>query len=242
MYICKKFEENMIQKRLIAVWLGASENLKCLLDCFKDEIKETDLFGALIFLSICIPVYFYGFFDVMLTGKIHDITENFKVIEDYDFMATMYQLTRKQSKQHKMNQLSPQDFYKLGFIHGAMAMLQYIKARLSGQTMEMPQPQKLITQKASNSNTGKLLKDVRKLMKSLVKIKQEGNLDYVVYTNETKMKFLSNDFKYIVHNSYKTYSKRDEAIKALNERRAELAIDLLELAKVNRNNKELSKM
>ena len=94
-----------------------------------------------------------------------------------------------------MNELTMtnvKEAYKLGFLHGAMAMLQYVKTRLLGQntpqidsvTEQLPEPQ-------PTNNVGKILKAVRRIAFEDIKVQQSSNDMWfeIYYTMDSRQNY-----------------------------------------------------
>ena len=136
-----------------------------------------------------------------------------------------------------------QDAYKLGFIHGAIAMLQYIKYRIM-PTMR----QKTLPNKGHLDITflSKLREASKKAIKMMAVESYQG--DYVLITKDVTM-FIGFDVYTISPNPYHRryiFGPIEDAIERLNSARRETIMDFIRKEKKSRRiiarNKYLEKL
>ena len=150
------------------------------------------------------------------------------------------------------------DAYKLGFFHGAIAMLRYFKAYFTGPTNETmpekPKAQKLLGNGKSNKRVGDMVKFAHSMAKKYVKLRMAGSNKKQYYCIETLYSTFDeesyNGFE-IPHvpspcTKYIDVPYEDKAIKLLHETRCKLIIDVIKEIKnrqyLTQQNKRLSKL
>lgn len=150
------------------------------------------------------------------------------------------------------------DAYKLGFFHGAIAMLRYFKAYFTGpanETMpEKPKAQKLLGNGKSSKHVGDMVKFAHSMAKKYVKLRMAGSNKKQFYCIETTYSAFDeesyNGFE-IPHVpradvKYVDAPYEDKAIKLLHETRCKLIIETIKEIKnrqyLKQQNKRLSKL